>query len=303
MELAMIGLGRMGAAMAQRLTTGGHQVVAFDHDRAAVDSAAALGARPASSLEDAVVQLKAPRVIWIMVPAGEAVDQTLTSLLGIIQAGDVIVDGGNSNYRDTLRRSELLAKRGVRFLDVGTSGGVWGAQNGYSLMIGGEAATVLSLRPIFETLAPAADKGWAHVGPVGAGHYAKMAHNGIEYGLMQAYAEGFALLENKKEFEFDLGQVARVWQHGSVVRSWLLDLTADALAENKALEGIAPYVADSGEGRWMVFEAISNDVPCPVISAALMERIRSRSQNSFANRLLSVMRNKFGGHAIKKGKA
>ena len=300
MELAMIGLGRMGAAMAERLLRHGHHVVAFDQDRAAVDALAALGARPADSLEALVAQLKAPRIIWIMVPAGDAVDQTLTSLLNLVQPGDVVIDGGNSNYHDTLRRAEIAGKRGVRFVDVGTSGGVWGARNGYSLMIGGDSGTVQMLQPIFEALAPAKDKGFAHVGPVGAGHFAKMVHNGIEYGLMQAYAEGFALLEKKNEFNFDLAQVARVWQHGSVVRSWLLDLTADALAENKTLEGVAPYVADSGEGRWMVFEAISDDVPCPVITAALLERIRSRSQNSFANRLLSVMRNKLGGHGVKK---
>ena len=300
MELAMIGLGRMGAAMAERLLRHGHHVVAFDQDRAAVDALVALGARPADSLEALVAQLKAPRIIWIMVPAGDAVDQTITSLLNLVQPGDVVIDGGNSNYHDTLRRAEIAAKRGVRFVDVGTSGGVWGARNGYSLAIGGDSGTVQMLQPIFEALAPAKDKGFAHVGPVGAGHFAKMVHNGIEYGLMQAYAEGFALLEKKNEFNFDLAQVACVWQHGSVVRSWLLDLTADALAENKTLEGVAPYVADSGEGRWMVFEAISDDVPCPVITAALLERIRSRSQNSFANRLLSVMRNKFGGHSVKK---
>ena len=300
MELAMVGLGRMGAAMAHRLIAGGHRVVVFDHDPAAVDRMAGQGAKPASSLENVAAQLQPSRVVWIMVPAGDPVDQTITSLLGLLQAGDVIIDGGNSNYRDTLRRARTITPHGIHFVDVGTSGGVWGAKNGYSLMVGGESAAVQSLRPLFETLAPAADRGWAHVGPVAAGHFAKMAHNGIEYGLMQAYAEGFALLENKKEFKFDLAQVASVWQHGSVVRSWLLDLTADALTENKKLDGIAPFVADSGEGRWMVFEAINNDVPTPVIAAALLERIRSRSQNSFANRLLSVMRNKFGGHSVKK---
>jgi 6-phosphogluconate dehydrogenase len=299
MELAIIGLGRMGGAMAQRLLNAGHQVVAFDQDRAAAEKVRQYGARTTQSLHMAVESLRSVRVVWIMVPAGDAVDRTIKAAVTRLEPGDVIMDGGNSNYKDSQRRAEALRREGIHFVDVGTSGGVWGAKFGYSLMIGGDEAVVETLRPIFEALAPSPSQGWARLGPVGAGHFAKMVHNGIEYGLMQAYAEGFALLENKKEFSIDLAQTARVWQHGSVVRSWLLDLTAEALSENRALEGVAPYVADSGEGRWMVFEAVSNDVPCPVITAALLERIRSRYSNSFANRLLSVMRNKFGGHVVK----
>jgi 6-phosphogluconate dehydrogenase len=220
--------------------------------------------------------------------------------VGQLQKGDVIVDGGNSNFRDTVRRAAGAANRGIHFVDAGTSGGVWGGRFGYSMMIGGDPAAVESLRPIFVALAPSPDQGWAHVGPAGAGHFAKMVHNGIEYGMMQAYAEGFALLNGNREFRFDLAQVAHVWQYGSVVRSWLLDLTAEALSENSELSGIAPQVADSGEGRWMVAESLTADVPCPVITTALMERVRSRVSNSFADRLLAVMRNKFGGHEIKK---
>jgi 6-phosphogluconate dehydrogenase len=300
MEMAMIGLGRMGAYMASRLIQGGHRVVAFDRDPAAVAQAAAKGAAPMNSLDAVVARLRPPRIAWIMVPAGAPVDETITSLLGLFEAGDIIVDGGNSNFNDSLRRAELVKSRGIHFVDVGTSGGVWGAKNGYSLMIGGDVAPVETLRPLFETLAPAADLGWAHLGPAGAGHFAKMVHNGIEYGAMQAYAEGFALLEKKKEFGFDLAKVASVWQHGSVIRSWLLDLTADALTENPTLAGIAPHVADSGEGRWMLAEAVASDVPCPVTASALIERIRSRTSDSFGNKLLSVMRNKFGGHEMKK---
>jgi 6-phosphogluconate dehydrogenase len=300
MELGMIGLGRMGAAMTKRLLAAGHSVVAYDHDRAAVDLSVADGAIGAVSLDAMISRLTAPRAVWVMVPAGEAVNDTIERLTRLLRADDILIDGGNSNYRDTMQRAFSVQKSGVHFVDVGTSGGIWGLKEGYCLMIGGDAPVVKRLEPLFEALAPARDRGWAHVGPVGAGHFAKMVHNGIEYGLMQSYSEGFAMLEQNRNFQFDLPKIAEIWRHGSVVRSWLLDLTAQALAENPKLEGIGPNVADSGEGRWMVAEAIAADVPCPVITHSLLERIRSRVQDSFGNRILAVMRNKFGGHAISK---
>jgi 6-phosphogluconate dehydrogenase len=300
MELGMIGLGRMGAAMTKRLLAAGHTVVAYDQDRAAVERSVADGAVAAVSLDALVSRLNAPRTVWVMVPAGDAVNDTIERLTRLLKADDTLIDGGNSNFRDTLQRAFSVQKSGVHFVDVGTSGGIWGLKEGYCLMIGGDAAVVQRIQPIFESLAPARDRGWAHVGPVGAGHFTKMVHNGIEYGLMQSYSEGFALLEKNKDFHLDLPKIAEIWRHGSVVRSWLLDLTAQALAENPTLEGIGPSVADSGEGRWMVAEAIAADVPCPVITLSLLERIRSRVQDSFGNRILAVMRNKFGGHAIAK---
>jgi 6-phosphogluconate dehydrogenase len=300
MELGMIGLGRMGAAMTKRLLAAGHTVVAYDQDRAAVERSVADGAVGAVSLDALVSRLNVPRTVWVMVPAGDAVNDTIERLTRLLKADDTLIDGGNSNFRDTLQRAFSVQKSGVHFVDVGTSGGIWGLKEGYCLMIGGDAAVVQRIQPLFESLAPAADRGWAHVGPVGAGHFTKMVHNGIEYGLMQSYSEGFALLEKNKDFHLDLPKIAEIWRHGSVVRSWLLDLTAEALAENPTLEGIGPSVADSGEGRWMVAEAIAADVPCPVITLSLLERIRSRVQDSFGNRILAVMRNKFGGHAIAK---
>ena len=300
MELGMIGLGRMGANMTRRLLAAGHRIVVYDRDKSAVTAMTAEGATASESLTDVAAKLSAPRAIWIMVPSGEPVDETIASLSGSLQKSDILIDGGNSNYHDSMRRAESVRKLGFDFLDVGTSGGIWGLKEGYSLMIGGTSRTVERLRPIFESLAPARDRGWAHMGPSGAGHYAKMVHNGIEYGMMQSFAEGFALLEKKKEFGFDLARVAETWRHGSVVRSWLLDLTADALRENPTLQGIGPQVADSGEGRWMVAEAIASDVPCPVITLSLLERIRSRVADSFGNKVLAIMRNKFGGHAIQK---
>jgi 6-phosphogluconate dehydrogenase len=300
MELGMIGLGRMGAAMTKRLLAAGHTVVAYDQDRAAVERSITDGAVGAVSLDALVSRLTAPRTVWVMVPAGDACNDTIERLTRLLKADDTLIDGGNSNYRDTLQRAFSVQKSGVHFVDVGTSGGIWGLKEGYCLMIGGDAAVVKRIQPLFESLAPAQDRGWAHVGPVGAGHFTKMVHNGIEYGLMQAYSEGFALLEKNKDFHLDLPKIAEIWRHGSVVRSWLLDLTAQALAENPTLEGIGPSVADSGEGRWMVAEAIAADVPCPVITLSLLERIRSRVQDSFGNRVLAVMRNKFGGHAIAK---
>jgi len=300
MELGMIGLGRMGANMAERLLRGGHRVVGFDPNAQARASLEAKGASSAGSLEELVAKLPAPRTLWLMVPAGTITDQTIEKLLPLLAPGDALVDGGNSNYKDTQRRATLAAARRIDYIDSGTSGGIWGLAEGYSLMIGGDKAAVERLTPIFQTLAPAKDSGWGHVGPVGSGHYTKMIHNGIEYGLMQAYAEGFAILKHKAEFALDLHQVAEIWRNGSVVRSWLLDLTADALGKNPEMSGIAPHVDDSGEGRWTVAEAIDLNVPAPVITASLLERLRSRDDDSYTDKLLAALRNEFGGHAIKK---
>ncbi|MDJ0954014.1 MAG: decarboxylating 6-phosphogluconate dehydrogenase [Acidimicrobiia bacterium] len=300
MELGMIGLGKMGANMAARLVKGGHRVVGYDLNPASVTEVEAAGAEGASSLDELAGKLSAPRVIWIMVPAGPPVDATIESLLPFLEEGDIVIDGGNSNYKDTIRRGEQCAAAGHHFVGVGTSGGIWGLTEGYSMMIGGDEAVVESLRPIFATLAPAPDRGWGRTGPNGAGHFVKMVHNGIEYGLMQAYAEGFALMDAKEEFQLDVVQIAEIWRHGSVVRSWLLDLTANALEENPDLEGIAPYVPDSGEGRWTVIEAIDLNVAAPVIALSLLRRIGSRDEVDYADKLLSAMRNQFGGHAIKK---
>jgi 6-phosphogluconate dehydrogenase len=299
MELAMVGLGRMGANMAQRLQRGGHRVIGYDPVEAARSSIEKKGAQSAVSLQALIEKLKAPRILWLMVPSGEITDGTITALTPLLSQGDTLIDGGNSNYQDTLRRARALAQRQINYVDSGTSGGVWGLAEGYSLMIGGDEALVERLRPIFETLAPAPDKGWGRVGPVGAGHFTKMIHNGIEYGLMQAYAEGFSIMQHKSEFKLDLHQIAEIWRYGSVVRSWLLDLTADALEKNPTLHGIAPYVADSGEGRWTVAEAIELGVPAPVITASLLERLRSREADSYSDKLVAAMRNQFGGHAIK----
>ncbi len=290
----------MGANMAQRLMRGGHKVVGFDPADAARAALEQKGAESAATLEQLVGKLQAPRVVWLMVPAGTITDGTITGLLPLLSAGDTIIDGGNSNYLDTKRRAAAVAQRQINYVDSGTSGGIWGLAEGYSLMIGGDEAVVERLRPIFETLAPAKDQGWGRVGPVGSGHYTKMIHNGIEYGMMQAYAEGFSILQHKSEFNLDLHQIAEIWRYGSVVRSWLLDLTADALAKNPTMKGIAPYVADSGEGRWTVAEAIELGVPAPVITVSLLERLRSRDKDSFTDKLLSAMRNQFGGHEIKK---
>ena len=296
----MIGLGRMGANMAQRLMRGGHKVVGYDPAEAARALLEKNGAQTAASLEQMVAKLKAPRVIWLMVPAGAITDSTITNLVPLLAAGDTIIDGGNSNYRDTQRRAATIASRKIQYVDSGTSGGIWGLTEGYSLMIGGDEAAVERLRPIFETLAPAKDQGWGRVGPVGSGHYTKMVHNGIEYGLMQAYAEGLSILQHKAEFKLDLHQIAEIWRYGSVVRSWLLDLTADALKKNPTMAGIAPYVVDSGEGRWTVADAIELGVSAPVITLSLLERLRSRDNDSFTDKLLASMRNQFGGHEIKK---
>ncbi|MGE9762216.1 phosphogluconate dehydrogenase (NAD(+)-dependent, decarboxylating) [Pseudomonas sp. PDM20] len=300
MKIGMIGLGRMGANMAQRLRRGGHPVVGFDPRIEARKALEGQGAQTAESLAALVAKLQPPRVLWLMVPAGEVTDATLDGLLPLLQAGDTLVDGGNSHYQDSLRRAATFAGHGIGYVDCGTSGGVWGLAEGHSLMIGGDEAVVERLYPLFECLAPVPDRGWGCVGPAGAGHFAKMVHNGIEYGLMQAYAEGFSILRHKCEFDLDLQQLADIWSHGSVVRSWLLELTAKALAEHPGLHDIAPYVADSGEGRWTVDEAIALGVPAPVITHALIARLRSRDPESFADRLLAVLRNQFGGHELRK---
>ncbi len=300
MDIGMIGLGRMGANMAVRLHRGGHRVVAFDLSADARRSAASQGMQAAESLEQLASALPAPRVVWLMVPSGAPTEETLKQVMPRLQRGDVVVDGGNSNYHDSQRRAAELAPAGLRFVDVGTSGGIWGLTEGYCLMAGGAADDVARVRPALETLAPAKDRGWAHVGPVGSGHFVKMVHNGIEYGLMQAYAEGFELMHRKEEFALDLAAIAEIWRYGSVVRSWLLDLTAAALKENRTLSGIAAYVSDSGEGRWTVQEAIDLGCYLPVITLALQNRFRSRTESPFSDKLLAAMRNQFGGHAVKR---
>ena len=300
MELGLIGLGKMGGNMAERLRHNGHKIVGFDFSAEAVQRLNDTGAVGVNSLEDLVKNLQTPRAIWIMVPAGDPVDQTIAKLKPLLAKGDILIDGGNSNYKDSQRRYAQLEPEGFNFVDVGTSGGVWGITEGYSMMIGGDEAVVESLRPIFETLAPTADTGWGRVGPTGAGHFVKMIHNGIEYGLMQAYAEGFSIMHSKRALDLDLTQIANIWRHGSVVRSWLLDLTADALKKNPTLDGLEPYVPDSGEGRWTVFEAIDLNVSAPVITESLIRRVRSREDDNFSDRMLSVMRHEFGGHAMKK---
>jgi len=286
--------------MSERLRLGGHQVVGFDSNAEAVARLTASGNAGVSSLEEFAQNLKGRRAIWIMVPQGDPVDQTIAKLEPLLNPGDILIDGGNSNYKDSMRRYKEVTAKGLQFVDVGTSGGVWGLKEGYSMMIGGDKEPVEYLRPIFETLAPAADKGWGHVGPGGAGHFVKMIHNGIEYGMMQAYAEGFTILEQKKEMALNLPQIAEIWRYGSVVRSWLLDLIADAVGRNPTLKGLEAFVEDSGEGRWTVMEAIDLNVSAPVITESLMRRIRSREVNNFTDRMLAILRSEFGGHAVKK---
>jgi 6-phosphogluconate dehydrogenase len=299
MQLGMVGLGKMGANMTRRLLQGGHSMVVTDLNAEAVAQASADGAVAADGIADLAAKLDAPRAVWVMVPAGEPTENTLMALRDGLTAGDTVIDGGNSNYKDTMRRGQMLAERGIDLVDVGTSGGIWGLAEGYSMMVGGDEAAVKRLRPIFETLAPAPDQGWGRVGPGGSGHFVKMVHNGIEYGLMQAYAEGFEIMRAKQEFGLDLHQIAEIWRFGSVVRSWLLDLTANALSADQELTNIKGWVADSGEGRWTVFEAIDQDVPAPIITLSLMARFISRQEDSYAARLLAALRNQFGGHAVK----
>ena len=300
MQLGLIGLGKMGGNMAERLKLGGHEVVGFDFNADAVARLTQAGSMGVSLLEALAENLKGRKAIWIMVPQGQPVDDTIAKLEPLLNPGDILIDGGNSMYKDSMRRYQEVKAKGFEFVDVGTSGGVWGLKEGYSMMIGGDEEPVQYLRPIFEALAPAKDKGWGHVGPAGAGHFVKMVHNGIEYGMMQAYAEGFTILEKKEVFHLDLPQVADIWRYGSVVRSWLLDLTAEALAGNPTLDGLQAYVVDSGEGRWTVFEAFDLNVSAPVITESVIRRIRSREENNFTDRMLAIMRNAFGGHAVKK---
>jgi 6-phosphogluconate dehydrogenase len=300
MEIAMIGLGKMGANMTKRLLQGGHRVVVSDLNAEVVAEVVKEGAIAANELAALPDLLAAPRAVWVMVPAGDPTESVINSLARVLSPGDIIIDGGNSNYKDTMRRAAALQDKGIHFVDVGTSGGVWGLSEGYSMMVGGREEAVAHLRPALETLAPGADTGWGHVGPSGSGHFVKMVHNGIEYGLMQAYAEGFEIMKAKADFNLDLHQVAEIWRFGSVVRSWLLDLTANALAADQNLNDIRGWVADSGEGRWTVFEAIDLDVPAPVITASLQARFVSRQDESYAAKLLAAMRNQFGGHAVKQ---
>jgi 6-phosphogluconate dehydrogenase len=299
MRLAMIGLGKMGGNMVRRLCRGGIEVVGFDRSADVVGQLAAdCGMISANSVADAVAQLSAPRVVWLMLPSGTPTEQQIIDLAGRLQAGDIVVDGGNSNYHDSQRRGAWLAERGIGFMDSGTSGGIWGLDNGYCLMVGATPEVAAVMKPVLQALAPAPDRGWAHVGPVGSGHFTKMIHNGIEYGMMQAFAEGLELLRGKEEFNLDLAQITELWRHSSVVRSWLLDLTAEALKHDQTLEHIAPVVADSGEGRWTVVEAVDQGVPAPVLTLALQMRFTSQDQTGYANRLLATMRNAFGGHAV-----
>ena len=297
MQLAMIGLGRMGGNMVQRLLQGGHEVVVYDRSADAVKPHVAMGASAAKDLADLSARLKAPRVVWIMVPAGAPVESTIDQLLPALAKGDVIIDGGNSNYKDSVRRAAKVKERGVEFIDSGTSGGIWGLTVGYCLMIGASPGAFALCEPIFKTLAP--PEGYAHVGPPGAGHYVKMIHNGIEYGLLQAYAEGYEILHASKDFKLDLRQISAVWNRGSVVRSWLNELAERAFAKDTDLTALKGYVEDSGEGRWTVQEAIDLDVPAPVITLSLLARFRSRQADSFGAKVIAALRNEFGGHAVK----
>ena len=303
MKLAMIGLGKMGGNMTTRLLRAGIQVVGFDRSNDVVNQLAEKeGMIAASSVPDAVSKLgdgKEPKIVWLMLPSGSPTEIQIQDLAPMLSKGDIIVDGGNSNYKDSQRRGAWLAERGIGYMDCGTSGGVWGLQNGYCLMVGATPAVAKTMEPILIALAPSKENGWAHVGPIGAGHFTKMIHNGIEYGMMQAMAEGLDLLKGKEEFNLDLAQVTELWRHGSVVRSWLLDLTADALKSDQELKDIAPYVADSGEGRWTVMESVEQGVAAPVLTLALQARFRSQDATGYSYKLLSMMRNGFGGHYVK----
>lgn len=304
MQIALIGLGKMGSNMARRLCRGNISVVGFNRSPQIVEElVTSEGMIGATSLANAVEQLQSPRIIWLMLPSGAPTEQAIDELTTLLAPGDIVIDGGNSNYKESQRRGQKLAQHDIGFVDSGTSGGVWGLENGYCLMVGGRDQDVKLIEPVLKVLAPAADKGWAHVGPVGAGHFTKMIHNGIEYGMMQAYAEGFALMQGKTEFQLDLAQISELWRHSSVVRSWLLDLTADFLQEDQELADIEPYVADSGEGRWTVDEATEQGVATPVLALALHMRFASQDKTSFGNKILAKMRQGFGGHAIKDKKS
>jgi 6-phosphogluconate dehydrogenase len=298
MRLAMIGLGRMGGNMSERLMKGGHEVVVFDRTPATAQRYVSLGATAAASTSDIPARLKSPRIVWIMVPAGKPVDETIASLLPGMSKGDVIIDGGNSNFHDTMRRASELQSKGIHLVDSGTSGGIWGLANGYCLMIGASREAFTLCEPIFKTLAPT--DGYAHMGPPGSGHYVKMVHNGIEYGALQAYAEGYEILHASRDFKLDLHKIAAVWNHGSVVRSWLNELAEIAFEKDGELSDLRGYVEDSGEGRWTVQEAIDLNVPAPVITLSLLTRLRSRQADSFSAKVIAALRNEFGGHAVKK---
>ena len=297
MELGFIGLGKMGMNMVTRLQQGKHHVVAYDRAADIIKQAESVGCVGAASLEDMIAKLKAPRIVWIMVPSGAPTEDTVGKVASLLSAGDIIIDGGNTNFHDDVRRAAELKKKHLHYVDAGTSGGIWGLKLGYCLMVGGDKAVIDQLAPIFKTLAP--ENGWAHMGSAGAGHYVKMVHNGIEYSMMQGYAEGFELM-SKSEYNLDLPKIADLWMQGSVVRSWLLELTAGALKQDPRLEGLKGYVQDSGEGRWTILDAIDKDVPVPTLTAALFTRFRSRQEESFAEKMLAAMRNAFGGHAVKK---
>ena len=297
MELGFIGLGKMGMNMVTRLQQGKHHVVAYDRAADIIKQAESVGCVGAASLEDMIAKLKAPRIVWIMVPSGAPTEDTVGKVASLLSAGDIIIDGGNTNFHDDVRRAAELKKKNLHYVDAGTSGGIWGLKLGYCLMVGGDKAVIDQLAPIFKTLAP--ENGWAHMGNAGAGHYVKMVHNGIEYSMMQGYAEGFELM-SKSEYNLDLPKIADLWMQGSVVRSWLLELTAGALKQDPRLEGLKGYVQDSGEGRWTILDAIDKDVPVPTLTAALFTRFRSRQEESFAEKMLAAMRNAFGGHAVKK---
>ena len=301
MELGIIGLGKMGLNICRRLIQGGHSVVVFDSDSEVLKIAQKENISTGNSLEDLVKKLTKPRILWMMVPSGEITHSTILNLSDLLDRGDIIIDGGNSYYKDTQSMADKLSEKGIDFLDVGTSGGIWGLENGYSLMVGGDSVTYSKLVPLFETLAPS--KGFGHVGPSGAGHFVKMIHNGIEYGMMQAYAEGFDLLKSKEDYNLDIQSISEIWSHGSVVRSWILELISDLLREDSSLKDVAPFVQDSGEGRWTVQESLDAEVPIPVISSALYARFYSRNKDkSFSAKLLSALRNQFGGHKIFKPK-
>jgi 6-phosphogluconate dehydrogenase len=300
MKLGLIGLGRMGANMARRLRLGEIEVVAYNrHVAVAEELATETGLQAAGSLEELVSALSAPRVVWLMLPAGDPTEEHIQLLTGLLETGDIVVDGANSWYKDSMRRAGILAEHGIHYVDAGVSGGIWGLKEGYALMVGGPREAVSAVEPALRVLAPATDRGWGHVGPVGSGHFVKMVHNGIEYGMMQSLAEGLGLMRAREDFGLDLAQISELWRYGSVVRSWLLDLTAEFLAQDQVLEDIEPYVADSGEGRWTALEAIEQGVPAPVMSLALMMRFASQGKNDYPARLLAMMRKGFGGHAIK----
>jgi 6-phosphogluconate dehydrogenase len=299
MKIGMVGLGKMGANMAQRLIQGGHEVVGYSRVSSAVLEASKLGVISTESITELIDLLPSPKVIWVMVPSGKSTDEAIASVFPYLKPGDILIDGGNTYYKDSVRRAAEFAQKDIQFIDVGTSGGVWGLTEGYCLMVGGEKSAVDAVRPLFETLAPSPATGWGHVGKSGAGHFAKMVHNGIEYGMMEAIGEGFEILETRKDFQFDVHQLAQVWQKGSVIRSWLLDLTEGVLAEEPTLEDVEAYVQDTGEGRWMVMEALDLDISTPVITAAMLRRLRSRQQAPFSDKLVASLRNQFGGHEYK----